>query len=212
MFSPNLEAVIENALAKARVCNHELMTVEVLLWALLDDQSIRKIVEPLGADVKRLKMRLLKFANQNMNGLSLAKDEEPRPTIGVQRILQGAILKANAAGYYQVDAENMLLAIFSENEADCQAIYFMALENLTQARVAEAVYGKQNKPHTFEAFSMFEQQAQNFEMNEQSMFMQQPGMEVDISADHADDTTASAGQLTSADRVLSKYAVNLNEK
>ena len=209
MFSENLERVIERALEKARISKHQLVTVEILLWALLNDSTVKRDLDLIGVNIGRLQGRLLRFTNSHMKGLCLEDNAEPYPTIGFQRVLQGAIIKVQSCGKYQVDCLDMLLAIFSENEVDSQAVYFMALENLTQDKVANLIYkqddGSNRQSETF--FS--EVDLSNLNITDDGMIFQAG---IQSSESPHDSDGSSEKQLDSAAQLLSKYAVNINER
>ena len=59
MLSKELESSLNNAFKDARDRNHEFMTVEHLLLALLDNDSALEVLRSCGAEIEKLRKVVL---------------------------------------------------------------------------------------------------------------------------------------------------------
>lgn len=73
------------------------------------------------------------------NPLSQATDgaDNPKPTLGFQRVLQRAVFHVQSAGLAQVKSLNVLVAIFSEKES--QAVKLLSEQGVTRLEVVNYI-------------------------------------------------------------------------
>ncbi|MEH6638303.1 MAG: ATP-dependent Clp protease ATP-binding subunit ClpA [Porticoccaceae bacterium] len=131
MLSKELETTLNVAFQGAIAKRHEFMTVEHLLLALLDNASAIKVLSACAVDVEILRKDLNEFIDSTTP--VLAADNEPhetQPTLAFQRVLQRAIFHVQSSGKNEVQGENVMVAIFSEQES--QAVYFLRLQNVSR--------------------------------------------------------------------------------
>ena len=75
MSSKKLESIINIAIKKANELKHEYLTLEILLWALLQDEHSQEILKDCGADVVEINNELEEFL-QNPTNFSILSDGE----------------------------------------------------------------------------------------------------------------------------------------
>ncbi len=120
MFADGLEKTLKKALEEARLRHHEYMTLEHLLYCLVDDDEGAKVLAGCEVDTDRVKEELDKFLDEEMKGIRLKTPVEPFPTAAVQRVLQRAVIHVQASGRgvkNEVTAADVLVAMFSERES-----------------------------------------------------------------------------------------------
>ena len=61
MLSKRLENVLTAAVREVKRRNHEFLTLEHLLYAMVLDESGQTLVEGCGADARKLKLQLERF-------------------------------------------------------------------------------------------------------------------------------------------------------
>ena len=130
MLSRNLEQSLHRALALATERNHEYATLEHLLLALTDDQDGISVLRACGVEVKKLRLDLTSFIDDDLGDLVTVKLSEPKPTAGFQRVVQRAAIHVQSSGREEVTGANVLVAIFSEREA--HAVYFLQMHDMTR--------------------------------------------------------------------------------
>ncbi|OUS10469.1 ATP-dependent Clp protease ATP-binding subunit ClpA [Gammaproteobacteria bacterium 54_18_T64] len=131
MLSRDLESTLNTTFQGANTKRHEFVTVEHLLLALLDNGSAVEALNACGADLDVLRNDLSEFI-ESTTPLLPEGDElrETQPTLGFQRVIQRAIFHVQSSGKNEVQGENVLVAIFSEQES--QAVYFLRLQNISR--------------------------------------------------------------------------------
>ena len=135
MLSEQLEIALGNAVSLARKERHEIITVEHLLFSLLDDKETRNTLISCGGDIEKLKSSLSEFLDTEVPLLS--EDEEPQPGLGFQRVLQRAIMHVQSSGNKEVKGNNVLVAVFSEKESF--AVYFLSQQEITRFDVVNYI-------------------------------------------------------------------------
>ena len=137
MLNKELENTLNNAFKGARERNHEFMTVEHLLLALLENQTAADILRACGADVSKLGNELQAFLEETTPVLPTNDERETQPTLGFQRVLQRAVFHVQSSGKREVTGANVLVAIFSEQES--QAVYFLKKQDITRLEVVNYI-------------------------------------------------------------------------
>ena len=133
MLDKELEQTLNQAFHEARGNNHEFMTVEHLLLALLDNSISREILLACGADIPALKTELNTFLQETVPLLPPNDERDTQPTLGFQRVLQRAVFHVQSSGKQEVSAANVLVAIFSEQES--QAVFFLKKQDIDRLEV-----------------------------------------------------------------------------
>ncbi|MFT5033713.1 MAG: ATP-dependent Clp protease ATP-binding subunit ClpA [Bacteroidia bacterium] len=134
MLSRDLEATLGQAFKEARTKSHEYMTVEHLLFALLDNEAAKKVLVACGVDMRQLRFDLVEFIEATTPLIPESDMErETQPTLGFQRVLQRAVFHVQSSGKQEVTGANVLVAIFSEQES--QAVYFLKQQNIARLDV-----------------------------------------------------------------------------
>lgn len=137
MLDKELEHTLNQAFHEARSNNHEFMTVEHLLLALLDNNASREILLACGADIPALKTELTTFLQETVPLLPPNDDRDTQPTLGFQRVLQRAVFHVQSSGKQEVSAVNVLVAIFSEQES--QAVFFLKKQDISRLEVVNYI-------------------------------------------------------------------------
>ena len=86
MLSRDLEVTLNLAFKDARVKRHELMSVEHLLLALIDNEAAAEVLRACGAEIEKLRKEIVEFLDATTP--LIPKDEterETQPTLGFQR-------------------------------------------------------------------------------------------------------------------------------
>ncbi len=137
MLSRELEATLNAAFQDATAKRHEFMTVEHLLLALLDNSSALRVLKACGADVPALREELNEFIDSTTPLVGPEAKREAQPTLAFQRVLQRAIFHVQSSGRNEVQGENVLVAIFSEQES--QAVYLLRMRNISRIDVVNFI-------------------------------------------------------------------------
>jgi len=137
MLSKELEFTLNQAFKAARDKQHEFMTIEHLLLALLDNPAAAEVLRACGADIDILRQDIDGFLEETTPLIMDDDNRETQPTLGFQRVLQRAVFHVQSSEKKEVTGANVLVAIFSEQES--QAVYFLDRQNITRLDVVNYI-------------------------------------------------------------------------
>ena len=137
MLSKELEFTLNQAFRGAREKQHEFMTIEHLLLALLDNPAAVQVLRACGADIEVLRRDIDAFLEETTPLILDDDSRETQPTLGFQRVLQRAVFHVQSSEKKEVTGANVLVAIFSEQES--QAVYFLDRQNITRLDVVNYI-------------------------------------------------------------------------
>ena len=140
MISKDLEKSLNLAVQVAHEARHEFVTTEHLLLALLENASALAVLQACDANIDELRSDLKLHLVDHLTQVDEAHDVKTQPSIGFQRVLQRAIVHVQSSGKSQVEGENVLVAIFSEQ--DSYAAYYLELFSITSATYSESAHAE----------------------------------------------------------------------
>jgi ATP-dependent Clp protease ATP-binding subunit ClpA len=137
MLNKELEFTLNQAFKSAKERQHEFMTVDHLLLALLDNPSAVNVLRACGADIEKMRQKIRSFVDETTPLIPDGDDREIQPTLGFQRVLQRAVFHVQSSGKNEVTGANVLVAIF--NEQDSQAVYFLNEQKISRLDVVNYI-------------------------------------------------------------------------
>ncbi|MCO6509648.1 MAG: ATP-dependent Clp protease ATP-binding subunit ClpA [Aridibacter famidurans] len=133
MLTKELEETLSFAVDEAVRRKHEYVTLEHLLFALLEDRSARDILYNCGARLEEIGKDLEEYFESSMEKMPDEVQQMPELTSTFQATIQYAILQAEGSGQQRVDGGNILAALYqSENS---HAVYLLQRQNVTRLDV-----------------------------------------------------------------------------
>jgi hypothetical protein len=131
LISEEVETALHLAFVDARERHHEFISVEHLLFGLVDTPSAKDVLVNCGADLDELKSRIGLFIDENSPVVE-KEDVDTQPTLGFQRVVQRAIMQVQSSGQEgrQVTGSDLLLGIFGEK--DSHAVYYLHQQGVTR--------------------------------------------------------------------------------
>ncbi len=133
MLDKELEGLLNDAFRDAYKRNHEFITLEHLLLALLDDRDAVDVLMACGANIDSLRSDLMAFITDTVPLLVDPQKTETQPTLAFQRVLQRAVFHVQAQGKDRVTGANVLVALFVEK--DSQAVYLLSNQDISRLDV-----------------------------------------------------------------------------
>ena len=137
MIAQELEVSLHMAFMDARQKRHELITVEHLLLAMLDNPSASEVLNSCGANLEKLREDIVGHIEEHTPKVSGKDDVDTQPTLGFQRVIQRAMLHVQSSGKKEVTGANVLVAIFGEK--DSHAVYFLHQQGITRLDVVNFI-------------------------------------------------------------------------
>ena len=166
MISDEFEKTLQRTQNYAKKFGHFYMTLEHLLLSLIDDQDVMKILLACSIDHKALRKELENFIKTNLKELQKTDEDEIKPTLGFQRVIQRAVIHVQSSGNEEANGANVLVALFSERES--HAVYFLQQQNLTRLDVVDYIsHGIRKEENT--STDQSEKSDESFESSTDSM-------------------------------------------
>ncbi len=137
MLSSELEFCLNEAFQSARDRRHEFMTVEHLLFALLDIPRVHEILKACDTNVIQLRRQLSEYIDEATPLMPIEEEGDVQPTLGFQRVLQRAVFHVQSSGKKEVTGSNVLVAIFSEKQS--QAVYLLGLQSVNRLDIVNYI-------------------------------------------------------------------------
>ena len=137
MIAQELEVSLHMAFMDARQKRHELITVEHLLLAMLDNPSAAEVLKACGSNIDSLRNELTQYIDDHTPTISGEDEVDTQPTLGFQRVIQRAMLHVQSSGKKEVNGANVLVAIYGEK--DSHAVYFLHQQGVTRLDIVNFI-------------------------------------------------------------------------
>ena len=137
MIAQELEVSLHMAFMDARQKRHELITVEHLLLAMIDNPTAAEVLRACGAKLEVLRTDLTQYIEEHTPTVIGQEEVDTQPTLGFQRVIQRAMLHVQSSGKKEVTGANVLVAIFGEK--DSHAVFFLHQQGVTRLDVVNFI-------------------------------------------------------------------------
>ena len=137
MIAQELEVSLHMAFMDARQKRHELITVEHLLLAMIDNPTAAEVLRACGAKFDVLRGELNGYIEEHTPTVSGQDEVDTQPTLGFQRVIQRAMLHVQSSGKKEVTGANVLVAIFGEK--DSHAVFFLQQQGITRLDIVNFI-------------------------------------------------------------------------
>ncbi len=137
-LSKDLEVTLNLAYKDARKKRHELMSVEHMLLALLDNAEAAQVLRACGGSTDAMRQELTEFLDSTTPLISTnVEEQDTQPTLGFQRVIQRAMFHVNSSGRKEVSSSSVLVAVFSEQES--HAVYVLRKQGVNRIDVVNYI-------------------------------------------------------------------------
>jgi ATP-dependent Clp protease ATP-binding subunit ClpA len=137
MFTRDLKATLELAANEALQRRHEFLTLEHLLFAMLKDKRGSDVIYHCGGDLDLLRGDLEEFFSETIGPLPQGFDRHPEPTAAFDRVIERALMQAQASEQVRVDGGNILASLFEEQHS--HARYLLEKQGITRFDVLKYI-------------------------------------------------------------------------
>src|SRR5688572_9998305 len=144
-FAPDTLESIRRAFRVASDRRHDLVSLEHMLHALIEDPQAREILTRCRVDLTQLKSDLEEVLDRAFTPVPGKKAVKPESTLGFDRVVERAVVHAASSSAQQVDSGSLLVFLLQED--DSHASYFLrqqGVDRLTLLRVIS--HGSQTEP------------------------------------------------------------------
>jgi ATP-dependent Clp protease ATP-binding subunit ClpA len=133
MITKELENTLNLAVAEATTRQHAYVTLEHLLLALLSDPTARDVIYYCGGNRESLKKDIEEFFTVHSEMVNADPSTLPEQTIAFQRVLQYALLQAQASEQQEVNGGGVLAALFHAKHS--HAVFLLNIHGITNLAV-----------------------------------------------------------------------------
>lgn len=130
MLTKELEETLSFAVDEAVKHKHEFVTLEHLLFALLEDSRARDILFHCGAQIEELARALEEYFETQMEKMEDSSRAMPELTSTFQSTISYAVLQAEGSGKGAVDGGNILAALYQAENS--YAVYLLLQQGVTR--------------------------------------------------------------------------------
>ena len=117
-----LQMTIQSSLREAVERRHAYLTVEHLLLALSFDDRGEDVLRHAGVDVERLRTELERYLDEEIEKHDEGEEGQTLQTLAFQRVLETAMQHADSAEKEEVEAGDLLVALFNEPDSHAVAL------------------------------------------------------------------------------------------
>src|SRR5204863_4575225 len=133
MLTRELEETLSFAVDEAVKHKHEFVTLEHLLFALLEDAAAREILFNCGAQLDELGRALQEYFENVLEKMPPEAKGMPELTSTFQSTIQYAVLQAEGSGQPAVDGGNILAALYQAEQS--YAVYLLLQQGVSRLDV-----------------------------------------------------------------------------
>ena len=144
-FAPETLESIRRAFRIAADRRHDLVGLEHLLYALIEDPQARQLLGSCSVDLPQLGRELEEVLTKSFSPVPGKKMVKPESTIGFDRVVERAVVHAASSSASQVDSGALL--VFLLQEEDSHASYFLRKQGVDRLALLRVIsHGGQGAP------------------------------------------------------------------
>jgi ATP-dependent Clp protease ATP-binding subunit ClpA len=136
-FAPDTLESIRRAFRAASERRHDLVSLEHLLHALLEDPQARDILAKCRVDLTVLRRDLEEVLDKAFTPVPGRKSVKPESTLGFDRVVERSVVHAASSSAQQVESGALL--VFLLQEEDSHAAYFLRKQGLDRLTLLRAI-------------------------------------------------------------------------
>jgi ATP-dependent Clp protease ATP-binding subunit ClpA len=136
-FAPETLETIRRAFRFASERRHDMVTLEHLLRALVEDPRAQAAFTTLNVDRSQLTHDLEEVLERAHTPVPGTKAVKPESTMGFDRVVERAVVHAASSSAREVDSGSLL--VFLLQEEDSHAAYFLKKQGVNRLRLLKAI-------------------------------------------------------------------------
>ena len=134
--SDNLQLVFEKAIETAKENNHEYLTIEHLLFAMLCEEAFSNTIQGYGSDPEFIKKNLEHYLKNKCDEITAAGPVvKPKKTQAVERVLNKAFTQVLFNGRQKIEPADVFLAMMGEKRS--WAHFYIAQAEIDKDKFAD---------------------------------------------------------------------------
>ena len=139
--SGDLQKVFDRAVNSAKQWRHEYVTLEHLLYAMLDDTKFSNILKGYGTEPDDIKNHLKTYLDNKLEGIKMTHVKfKPKKTISVERVLNRAFTQVLFSGRSNIDLTDVFLSLLSESKS--WAYYYIMESGINKEKFQDYIHSE----------------------------------------------------------------------
>ena len=131
--SKNLQEIFEKSVEMAKSLNHEYITIEHIIYGIMEDEDSYKLLESFGADAKFVKTNIEHYLKNNLNDIKTANvNAKPKKTNSVERVLNRCFTQVLFSGRQRMEIADIIISVLSEKNSF--GYYFLTKAGVTKEK------------------------------------------------------------------------------
>ncbi len=209
ILSAELRVSFGLAVETARRYRHEYLTLEHLLYALLQDTDCQAAIGECGGDPAEIETLLTTYFAEGVEQIHDTEDYLPEETLAFQRVIHRATQHVISCGKFVLEGVDVLIAIFEE--PDSNAVFFMENQGLSRFDLVQRVSHRSEDDELGLDFPDWEDDDEDWppELDEDGNPVQGTGDEMDFIGDQDMAERRQRRRDRRAAQALEKFTVKL---
>ncbi len=146
-FAPDTLETIQRAFRLATERRHDSVGLEHLLRSITDEPHGRDVLTQCGVNVDAMRHQLDEVLNRAFTPVPPPGVFEPEPTLGLDRVIQQAVMHATASSAKDVDTGRLLVFMLDEDESHAaHSLRSQGVDRLTLLHVVAHVVAPHAEP------------------------------------------------------------------
>jgi ATP-dependent Clp protease ATP-binding subunit ClpA len=131
--SKNLQEIFEKSIEMAKALNHEYITIEHIIYGVMEDEDSYKLLESFGADAKFVKTNIEHYLKNNLNDIKTTNaNSKPKKTNSVERVLNRCFTQVLFSGRQRMEIADIVISVLSEKNSF--SYYFLTKAGVTKEK------------------------------------------------------------------------------
>jgi ATP-dependent Clp protease ATP-binding subunit ClpA len=131
--SKNLQEIFEKSVEMAKALNHEYITIEHIIYGIMEDEDSYKLLESFGADAKFVKTNIEHYLKNNLNDIKTTNaNAKPKKTNSVERVLNRCFTQVLFSGRQRMEIADIVISVLSEKNSF--GYYFLTKAGVTKEK------------------------------------------------------------------------------
>ena len=128
---------IERAVQHANALAHEYVTLEHLLYAIMEENDVSDMLTKMKVDVAFLAQELEKYLNEREDIVIRENKAQPRKTLSLDRVFNRAVTQVIFSGRTKLHCRDIFVSLLSENGS--QAYYLLRKAGATRDKAIDII-------------------------------------------------------------------------
>jgi len=131
--SKSLQDIFEKSVDMAKTLSHEYITIEHIIYGIMEDEDSYKLLESFGADAKFVKTNIEHYLKNNLNDIKTTNANlKPKKTNSVERVLNRCFTQVLFSGRQRMEIADIIISVLSEKNSF--GYYFLTKAGVTKEK------------------------------------------------------------------------------